>query len=139
MQHMRAAGDAQCTAFALLCRSLVGWPDGLDCGTDRHACSKRDDVWPRLPPADREHSFARSFSPMRRSILSMSSSFATGLGRSYSITSSASESRLSEILTPSALAVLRLITVSNLVGCSTGRSAGFAPLRIRALSTPYCR
>src|SRR5262249_19982799 len=49
------------------------------------------------------------------------------------ITSWASESRLSEILTPSALAVLRLITVSNLVGCSTGRSVGFAPLRIRAV------
>jgi hypothetical protein len=28
------------------------------------------------------------------------------------------------------LAVLRLITKSNLVGCRTGRSAGFAPLRI---------
>src|SRR5262252_5303033 len=51
----------------------------------------------------------------------------------YSITSSASESRLSEILMPSASAVLRLITVSNLVGCSTGRSAGFAPLRIFAV------
>src|SRR5262244_3964274 len=47
----------------------------------------------------------------------------------HSFTSSASESKLSEILIPSALAVLRLITVSNLVGCSTGRSAGFAPLR----------
>jgi len=34
----------------------------------------------------------------------------------HSITSSASESRLSEILMPSAFAVLRLITVSNLVG-----------------------
>ena len=31
---------------------------------------------------------------------------------------------------PSVLAVLRLITNSNLVGCSTGRSAGLAPLRI---------
>src|SRR5262249_18342350 len=51
----------------------------------------------------------------------------------HSITSSASESRLSEILMPSASAVLRLITVSNLVGCSTGRSAGFAPLRIFAV------
>src|SRR5262245_39602545 len=28
------------------------------------------------------------------------------------------------------LAVLRLITSSNVVGCSTGRSPGFAPLRI---------
>ena len=29
-----------------------------------------------------------------------------------------------------ALAVLRLITSSNLVGCSTGSSAGLAPLKI---------
>jgi len=34
------------------------------------------------------------------------------------------------IVSPSALAVLRLITRSNLVGCSMGRSAGLAPLRI---------
>src|SRR6476661_4037274 len=47
----------------------------------------------------------------------------------YSITSSARESRSSEILIPSALAVLRLITISNLVDCSTGSSAGLAPLR----------
>ena len=32
---------------------------------------------------------------------------------------------------PSALAVLRLITNSNLVDCTTGRSAGLSPLRIR--------
>lgn len=32
---------------------------------------------------------------------------------------------------PSVFAVLRLITNSNLVGCMTGRSAGFAPLRMR--------
>jgi hypothetical protein len=31
---------------------------------------------------------------------------------------------------PSALAVLRLTTSSNFVGCSTGRSAGFAPRKI---------
>jgi hypothetical protein len=30
-------------------------------------------------------------------------------------------------------AVFRLITSSNLVGCSTGRSAGFAPLRILSM------
>src|SRR6516164_10734400 len=50
----------------------------------------------------------------------------------HSITSSASASNLSGIWRPSALAVLRLITSSNLVGCRTGRSAGFAPLRMRA-------
>jgi len=32
---------------------------------------------------------------------------------------------------PSALAALRLMTSSNLVGCSTGRSDGFSPLRMR--------
>ena len=34
------------------------------------------------------------------------------------------------IARPSAFAVLRLITSSNLVGCSTGKSAGLAPLSI---------
>src|SRR6266536_6605742 len=34
------------------------------------------------------------------------------------------------IITPICLAVLRFITNSNFVGCSTGRSAGLAPLRI---------
>src|SRR5262249_59574290 len=48
----------------------------------------------------------------------------------HSITSSASVSRLSEILRPSALAVVRLMTRSNLVGCSIGSSPGFAPRKI---------
>src|SRR5215469_15098697 len=51
----------------------------------------------------------------------------------HSITSSASESRLSEILTPRALAVLRLMSNSNLLTVSTGRSAGLTPLRILAV------
>jgi hypothetical protein len=48
----------------------------------------------------------------------------------YSITSSARASSEGGTAIPSALAVLRLITSSNLVGCSTGRSDGFVPLRI---------
>src|SRR5262249_17839703 len=48
----------------------------------------------------------------------------------YSITSSASASNLSGISRPSALAVLRLITSSNFVGCSTGKSAGLEPFKI---------
>jgi hypothetical protein len=51
----------------------------------------------------------------------------------HSITSSASDIRLSEILTPSALAVFKLMTSSNFVGCKTGRSAGCAPLTMRAV------
>ena len=49
----------------------------------------------------------------------------------HSITSSASASSLSGTVSPSALAVLRLMIKSSLVGCRTGRSAGLAPLRIR--------
>jgi hypothetical protein len=50
--------------------------------------------------------------------------------QNYSITSSARTSNEGGTVRPSALAVLRLITNSNLVGCSTGRSEGLVPLRI---------
>src|SRR5215831_19021394 len=50
--------------------------------------------------------------------------------RSYWITWSARAKSDGVIVRPSAFAVFRLITSSNLVGCWTGRSAGFAPLRI---------
>src|SRR5262245_30128375 len=50
----------------------------------------------------------------------------------HSITSSARASKLSGTVRPSALAVLRLITSSYLVGACTGRSAGFSPLRMRS-------
>src|SRR5215467_11159826 len=52
--------------------------------------------------------------------------------RVYRITSSARASSDGGIVRPSALAVLRLMTSSNVVGCSTGRSLGLAP---RILST----
>src|SRR5262249_1983944 len=45
----------------------------------------------------------------------------------HSITSSAMASSPGGKLRPNALAVLRLITSSNLVDCMTGRSAGFSP------------
>jgi hypothetical protein len=50
----------------------------------------------------------------------------------YSITSSARASRLGATSRPSDLAVLRLITSSYLLGCCTGKSAGFSPLRMRS-------
>src|SRR5262245_46062598 len=48
----------------------------------------------------------------------------------HSITSSASRRNDSGIVSPSAFAVLRLTVRSNLVGSSTGRSAGGAPCKI---------
>jgi hypothetical protein len=48
----------------------------------------------------------------------------------HSMTSSAPASNVCGTVRPSSLAVLRLMTSSNVVGCWTGRSAGLAPLRI---------
>src|SRR6516164_4474747 len=50
------------------------------------------------------------------------------LAASHSITSSAMASMPGGIVRPSVLAVLRLMTKSNLVGICTGRSAGLSPL-----------
>jgi hypothetical protein len=49
----------------------------------------------------------------------------------HSITSLACASRLGGTVIPIALAVDRLMTSSNWVGCTTGMSAGFSPLRMR--------
>src|SRR5215475_3649565 len=49
----------------------------------------------------------------------------------HSITSSAMASTPGGIMRPSVLAVLRLTMSSNFVGCRTGSSAGFSPLRMR--------
>jgi hypothetical protein len=52
------------------------------------------------------------------------------LAPSHLITLSARASTLGGIVTPICLAVFKLITNSNFVGRSTGRSAGLAPFRI---------
>jgi signal transduction histidine kinase len=51
--------------------------------------------------------------------------------RTYSMTSSASAINLSGTSRPSIFAVLRFMIISNLVGKSTGKSAGLSPLRMR--------
>src|SRR5438876_3224407 len=50
--------------------------------------------------------------------------------RTHSITSSATNKMSRLIVSPTVLAAFRLMTSSNLVGRSTGKSAGFAPLSI---------
>src|SRR6516164_11270905 len=55
-----------------------------------------------------------------------------GRDRPYSSTSSARARTDGGTARPSALAVLRLITSSYLVGACTGKSAGLSPLRMRS-------
>src|ERR1700751_452287 len=52
------------------------------------------------------------------------------IAASHPITSSARSKNESGIVRPSALAVVRLVTSSNLDACSTGMSPGFVPRRI---------
>jgi hypothetical protein len=58
-------------------------------------------------------------------------SWATIIHGTHSITSSARASSVDGTSRPRALAVFMLMTNSNLVGCKTGRSAGFSSLRTR--------
>ena len=89
---------------------------------------------PVLPSRSRESPSARRFHqrPSGRA-----AQYHEELAPLHSITSSARASSEGGISRPIAFAALRLMTSSNLVGCSTGISAGFAPLRTRStISAP---
>src|SRR5262249_50947836 len=58
------------------------------------------------------------------------------LAAPHSITSSAIASTPGGMVRPSIRAIWALMTSSNLVDCTTGRSAGFAPLTMRPAKTP---
>ena len=94
-------------------------------------------------PMMQEQSLSSRRNPVRISAIHPSEPFAfnseidrsrpkAAIRLSYSITSSARERIDGGMVKPSALAVLRLTTSSNVVGCCTGRSAGLAPLAIRS-------
>ena len=68
--------------------------------------------------------------PERKFDLTRSGAGTGHLPTAYSMTSSARASSDGGIVKPSAAAVLRLMTRSVLIGGSTGRSPGLAPLRI---------
>jgi len=57
----------------------------------------------------------------------------------YWITSVAWKRNVGGSVRPMAWAVFRLMTNSNCIGCSTGRSAGVAPLRILSTYVAACR
>src|SRR5262249_37852715 len=82
------------------------------------------------PLRDKVTSSAQSLVPSGQPSLSILTEPHDELASFHSITSSARASSVGEISRPSALAVVRLKTSSNLVGCSTGRPLGLAPRRI---------
>src|SRR5262249_24463737 len=97
-----------------------------ECGNEMGKCARRSAA---EKPDDRHHWLLRTRRerPCRRRAAQQRDELAPP---DHSITLSASDRNDSGIVSPSALAVFRLTTSSNLVGCSTGRSEGFAPRRI---------
>src|SRR5262245_30212632 len=85
--------------------------------------------------ADAPHPLAllrpRRGRPCSRSAAEQHDELAASHACAHSMTSSASASSLSGTVSPSILAVPALMTNSNLFGCTTGKSAGLAPLRMR--------
>ena len=114
IEHLAGVEDLQVAMATYLaaCQRWPGTPITLRQGTrviedSRRNCGVRECRLARLPP--------------RR----MNSR------RSHSITSSARASSVGGTSRPSTRAVWRLMTSSNLLACTTGRSVGLAPLRMR--------
>src|SRR5262249_48840342 len=89
-----------------------------------HRVGRRSDDAKFAPPS--EHV------PHSRSSRTGNTSKRDELAPPHSITSFACARSAGGTAMPRALAVLRLITSSNLVGACTGISAGFSPLRMRS-------
>ena len=85
---------------------------------------------PYPPESGPSRCAAKGFSHVPRADPSRCSKF-DARHENYSISSSALASNADGTDRPSGLAILRLMTSANLVGSCTGRSAGFAPLRMR--------
>ena len=111
------AGTGREAAKDHLATARRGQPVGIQAASSPHRHSRRS-FRSGGPPAPR----MEAVNPNRT---------APGTRAAHSITSSASASSLAGISNLRVLAVCTLMINSNLVARSIGRSAGFAPLRIR--------
>src|SRR4029078_7962566 len=107
---------------AIPCR-LAGLPaDDVDrrkVGIAQTIAMTRRDLIPQVPVARNSPTRPGSFAPVR-----VAAGRARGLRVRYSMSSSARNATDCGIAKPKAFAVFRLMTNSNFVGCSTGKSAG---------------
>ena len=126
--HLRALVPIEARRRLLTSPELICAPKGTNSSAVKSAYSKSPTT---APSARSSHAPVRMRSltwpsAQRRPILFGHRSSAA----LHSITSSARARSIGGTARPSVLAVCALMTSSNLVGCSTGRSAGFAPRRI---------
>src|SRR5215510_13771677 len=123
--HIVAVGPAQLLQSLLECREAY-----LDVLIVRGQAREHPD-----PPHPLPLLRARHDRPSRRRTAKQRDELAA----LHSINSSARSKNASGIFSPNALAAVRLITRSSLVGCSTGMSPGFAPRRILSTRSPARR
>jgi hypothetical protein len=116
--------------MVLRCESLE--PPHVSCGSHSALLRHPLNVW--FTPRKRPYSGHRSTSQTCQR-----ATYAVAANSAYSITSSARASSVAGMSTPSIRAVCPLMTSSNLADCTTGKSAGLAPLRMRPVYTPSCR
>jgi hypothetical protein len=79
-----------------------------------------------------DHRHRRLLRPRRKRLRRRRAEERDELAPPHSITSSALTSSVGGTVRLSALAVFRLMANSTFVGCCTGSSAGFSPLRMRS-------
>jgi hypothetical protein len=114
-------------------RSYLGWKAASEPGARRSSQAIPRRMGQATRHTDRELNNESALPPPKADILGSSSiplGANFGSERIHSITSSARATSEGGISMPNVFAVLRLMKSSNLVGCSTGKSAGFAPLSI---------
>src|SRR5262245_52820173 len=115
-------GEVRCGSFASILPCPFSRPLSPTADTVRHLTRSPHRRAIGLLRARRERPCRRRAAEQRDEIAALH----------HSITSSAAACRVSGTVRRSALAVARLITSSNLVGCSIGSSDGGVPLRMRA-------
>src|SRR5262249_42505177 len=101
-------------------QSLANDGDRMRIGSGRTAAEESNHRQPTLLRTGAERPRCRGADEQRDELAAL-----------HSITSSARASSVGGTSRPSAFAALRLIANSNLVGCTTGRSAGRAPFSTR--------
>src|SRR5215470_10956641 len=117
---------------------ILGWHDA-DSDLGRLAevrtieCNRRNRPTPQSLPGFLAQALEESIFDHIASLSEASVHDGAGVGLRYSITSSASATTVGGSSSPIDFAVFKLITNRYRVGSSNGRSAGFAPLKMRSI------
>ena len=128
---MRGRVSAVNSLFVIASNSARRFPRRADGGVARHHPGGDGRRRRRASGGAARAKGFRGTLPRRELSIPRGAEFSQYRKPSYSITSSTMESRPEGKARPSVFAVFMLITSSNFVACTTGKSAGFSPLRTR--------